>query len=96
MSKDGRLTAGEPDRISESISRSKAGIPEAPLCASCGLALQEPFGWCSNCAAAYCLDCGRSHFCKDTCEAAGCIAGLCVRRVADGRLTLRWSSPPRT
>jgi hypothetical protein len=29
-----------------------------------------------------------------TCQAAGCIAGLCVREVSNGRLSLEWKAPP--
>ena len=75
------------------MDRSAAGIPDSPTCASCGIALREPFGWCSNCRAAFCDACGRKHFCLPTCQAAGCIAGLCIRQVSDGRLSLEWREP---
>ena len=75
------------------MDRAIAGIPDNPICAGCGIALSEPFGWCSNCRAAFCAACGRKHFCKPTCQAAGCIAGLCVRQVKDGRLSLEWRKP---
>jgi hypothetical protein len=75
------------------IDRRLAGIPPAPNCASCGIALAEPFGWCSNCAEAYCLDCGRQHYCTEGCRAAGCIVGLCVRRVDGGLLSTVWERP---
>jgi len=71
-------------------------MPSAPACAdcaACGVALAEPFGWCGNCRAAYCFACGRRHFCKPSCPAGGCLAGLCVRVVANGRLSVRWGIP---
>ncbi|HET7056052.1 MAG TPA: hypothetical protein VFI12_06290 [Thermomicrobiales bacterium] len=75
------------------MDRSAAGIPDDPICAGCGVALNEPFGWCSNCSAAFCDACAATHFCLPTCQAAGCIAGLCVRRVSDGHLSLEWRKP---
>src|SRR5262245_35257190 len=45
------------------IDRRAAGIPEGPNCAGCGVELDEPFGWCSNCRAAFCANCGDQHFC---------------------------------
>ena len=77
------------------IERSKAGIPDAPTCAACGVALAEPFDWCSNCQEAYCHRCGQEHYCHDGCRAAGCIAGLCVRTVENGRLSTQWKTPPK-
>jgi hypothetical protein len=75
------------------IDRRAAGIPDAPRCADCGVGLEEPFGWCSNCRAAFCAACGDQHFCMERCKAAGCIAGLCVRDVNDGVLSLEWKRP---
>jgi hypothetical protein len=57
--------------------------------------LQEPFGWCSNCQAAFCLRCGQEHYCQEGCRAAGCIAGLCVRKVENGQLSTQWKLPPK-
>ena len=74
------------------VDRARAGIPENPICASCGVALSEPFGWCSMCAAAYCLECGRTHYCHEGCQAAGCHPGLCVRTVEGGMLGA-WRRP---
>jgi len=79
--------------MSDGIARADAGVPSQPVCAACSIGLTEPFGWCSNCQASYCLDCGRGHFCRPACHAAGCVAGLCVRLVTDGRLSSRWGSP---
>jgi hypothetical protein len=76
------------------IERRSAGIPDAAVCAACGHALQEPFGWCSNCRAAYCQVCRLDHYCHEGCREAGCFAGLCVRTVDGGRLSNRWESPP--
>ena len=72
--------------------RTDAGIPDAPICADCGIDLVEPFGWCSNCQAAYCFACGNGHYCKPTCATAGCLVGLCVRIVDGGRLG-SWRQP---
>lgn len=68
-------------------------IPADPVCTDCGTALVEPFGWCGNCRAAYCFGCGRSHFCSPGCPVNGCLAGLCVRAVEDGRISERWGLP---
>jgi hypothetical protein len=75
------------------MERVEAGIPDNPTCAGCGAALVEPFGWCSNCAAAYCDACAAVHFCLPSCQAAGCLAGFCVRRVEAGKLSLQWRTP---
>lgn len=74
--------------------RAAAQIPADATCASCGQALSEPFGWCSSCREAYCIACGRHHFCTVTCEQHGCHAGLCVRLVSGGRLSADWGLPP--
>jgi hypothetical protein len=68
----------------------RPGYLEATNCAVCSVSLPEPFGWCENCRAAYCLACARQHFCLPTCQAAGCLAGLCVRLVRDGELSTSW------
>jgi hypothetical protein len=68
-------------------------LPEHPLCADCGIELTEPYGWCGGCRKAYCLPCGRLHFCAPTCPANGCHAGLCVRLVAGGMLSETWGLP---
>jgi hypothetical protein len=68
----------------------RSGFLDATNCAVCGVPLPEPFGWCENCREAYCLDCGRQHFCLPTCQATGCMAGLCVRLVRDGELSATW------
>lgn len=68
------------------MNRVEAGIPENPICAGCGKELAEPFGWCSNCAMAYCADCGEGHYCLTECRARGCLAGFCVRTVEKGVL----------
>jgi hypothetical protein len=75
--------------------RERAGIPEHPRCTTCEVALAEPFGWCSTCRAAYCLGCGRGHYCTPGCPANGCIAGLCVRLVQNGLLADDWGLPPQ-
>jgi hypothetical protein len=76
------------------MDRREAGIPDLPICAGCGAALAEPFAWCSNCAVAFCDACARRHYCLPTCQAAGCIAGLCVRKVSNGQLSNQWPKPP--
>jgi hypothetical protein len=68
-------------------------LPTEPVCASCAAALTEPYGYCSNCRAAFCVSCGRAHYCTAGCAAAGCIAGLCVRQVKDGALSSTWGLP---
>src|SRR5919106_1171785 len=68
--------------------------PNSPACADCGVLLSEPFGWCGNCRAAYCLPWGRQLFCPPPCPANGCLAGLCVRLVQHGRLSATWGLPP--
>ena len=77
-----------------SVSRNVAVLSESSACAVCGVALAEPFGWCGNCRAAYCLPCGRGHYCTSACPANGCHAGLCVRLVKDGVLAGTWGLPP--
>lgn len=62
-------------------------------CAACETVLSEPYGWCGTCQAAFCFPCGRAHFCKPTCPAEGCHAGLCVREVRDGTQSERWGLP---
>ncbi|CAA9545743.1 MAG: hypothetical protein AVDCRST_MAG73-2392 [uncultured Thermomicrobiales bacterium] len=69
-------------------------IPDTPRCARCDAALALRFGWCSGCRAAYCLPCGRSHFCRPGCPANGCLAGFCVRLVENGHLSETWGLPP--
>lgn len=68
-------------------------LPSAPDCAVCGTSLGEPFGWCGGCREAYCVPCGRAHYCTPSCPDNGCLAGLCVREVAGGRLSERWGLP---
>jgi hypothetical protein len=68
-------------------------LPDASVCDGCGIALAEPYGWCFNCRAAYCLPCGRRHYCTPACPANGCIAGLCVRLVEGGVLSETWGLP---
>jgi hypothetical protein len=68
------------------MNRVEAGIPDQVTCADCVRDLQEPFGWCSNCRAAYCLDCGEGHYCLPVCKARGCLAGFCIRTVSDGEI----------
>jgi hypothetical protein len=63
------------------------------VCANCGDVLGVRYGWCSNCQAAYCLSCGRQHFCMESCQANGCHAGLCVRLVEAGVLSTAWGLP---
>jgi hypothetical protein len=77
------------------MERHAAGIPDNPICAGCGIAVAEPFGWCSNCAQAFCDDCAAVHFCLPECPARGCLAGYCVRRVNDGRLSAEWRVPAK-
>jgi hypothetical protein len=71
----------------------RPGYLDATICAGCDVPLPEPFAWCGNCRAAYCLACARQHFCLPTCQAAGCLAGLCVRLVQDGELAATWGVP---
>ena len=73
---------------------SSPDLPAAPRCATCGVPLAEPFGWCTGCRAAYCFPCGRAHFCTPECPARGCYAGLCVREVKGGALAPTWGLPP--
>lgn len=68
-------------------------LPESPTCATCGIDIAEPYGWCAGCRAAFCFPCGRKHFCTPSCEANGCIAGLCVRKVDGGVLSEQWGLP---
>ena len=70
-----------------------SSLPDSPQCADCGVALEEPYGWCSGCRKAYCLLCGRRHFCTPSCPANGCQAGLCVRLVDGGVLSETWGLP---
>ena len=53
-------------------------------CATCGIAIEQPYGYCSNCDELYCLPCSATHYCTPACPANGCHAGLCVRVVRDG------------
>ena len=73
--------------------RAAPALPADPDCASCGTRLTEPYGYCTNCRAAYCLPCGRGHFCTPSCPELGCRAGLCVRLVAGGALAATWGLP---
>jgi hypothetical protein len=68
-------------------------LPDFPICADCGTPLADPYGWCAGCRAAYCLPCGRQHFCTPSCQANGCLAGLCVRLVEGGALSETWGLP---
>jgi hypothetical protein len=68
-------------------------LPTDPVCAGCGTALSEPYGYCSNCRAAFCFACERAHYCQPGCAAAGCLAGLCVRQVKEGVLSSTWGLP---
>ncbi len=68
------------------MNRLETGIPVDPRCAGCGSALEEPFGWCSNCREAFCAECGAGHYCLPECRVKGCLAGFCVREVRDGVL----------
>ena len=68
-------------------------LPREPVCAECGSALTEPYGYCSNCRIALCFDCGRGHYCTSTCAASGCLVGLCVRQVRGGVLSTTWGLP---
>ena len=68
-------------------------LPERPICADCQTELSEPYGWCGGCQKAYCLPCGRRHFCTPACPANGCHAGLCVRLVTGGLLSKIWGLP---
>jgi hypothetical protein len=68
-------------------------LPDFPICADCGTPLADPYGWCAGCRAAYCLPCGRQHFCTPSCQANGCLAGLCVRLVEGGTLSETWGLP---
>ncbi len=69
-------------------------FPASPFCADCNIALSDPFGWCSQCSAAFCVPCGQRHFCTPQCRLNGCHAGLCVREVQDGVLSATWGLPP--
>lgn len=72
----------------------KSPVSNAATCASCGGPLEEAHAYCGNCDAHYCLACGSQHFCSATCQANGCIAGLCVRMVRNGELSRQWGVPP--
>ena len=73
--------------------RRESDLPTDPVCADCGASLTEPYGYCSNCLAAFCFACGRRHYCLPRCPQAGCRAGLCVRVVAGGVLSNTWGLP---
>jgi hypothetical protein len=79
------------DRGSEK--KSDRNIPRATSCAACAKPLEAAFGWCSTCRQALCFECGRAHFCTPTCRANGCLAGLCVRLVENGRFSATWGLP---
>ncbi|MGI8477909.1 MAG: hypothetical protein ACR2OO_16290 [Thermomicrobiales bacterium] len=79
--------------VGSGMTRQSARVPETLRCDECGVPLAEPFGWCFGCRAGFCLACGPAHFCTPGCPSAGCIAGLCVRLVADGRVSERWGLP---
>jgi hypothetical protein len=66
---------------------------EQRACDQCGQALGEPFAHCGNCQEDYCLGCGSHHFCMPSCQANGCIAGLCVRLVINGQRSSKWGVP---
>ncbi|HYO30613.1 MAG TPA: hypothetical protein VER37_08555 [Thermomicrobiales bacterium] len=68
-------------------------LPQDPTCAVCATRLDEPFGWCGGCRKAFCFPCGRRHFCRPSCPENGCVAGLCVREVRDGKLSEAWGLP---
>jgi hypothetical protein len=72
-----------------------ANHPVPQICASCGVTLGEPHGYCGNCDAHYCIPCSRAHFCTPTCQANGCFAGLCVRLIRNGELSKQWGVPDR-
>lgn len=57
-------------------------------CTGCGAPLPAgSFYVCAVCAgAALCTDCAGDHLCTPECVARGCIAGLCVKEMAGGRL----------
>ena len=73
--------------------RREPELPVDPACAGCGARLAEPYGWCGNCRAAYCVPCGRSHYCLPSCRQQGCHAGLCARLVSGGVLATTWGLP---
>lgn len=82
------------DALALDWTRPRSLPPADPECAACGAALAEPFGWCAGCRKAFCFTCGRTHFCKPSCQKNGCTAGLCVRVFAGGMLSERWGLPP--
>ena len=61
--------------------RSPAG---ASVCADAGSSWPSHTDGAAVAATAYCLPCGRLHFCTPACPANGCLAGLCVRLVEGG------------
>lgn len=64
----------------------RSAFPDQTECAGCGGVMRQPYGYCSNCDACYCAACAAAHFCTPSCPANGCLAGLCVRVVQDGKL----------
>ena len=65
-------------------------LPKTTTCAACGVAVAGRYGWCSLCCEAYCVACGRQHYCTTICAQGGCAAGYCVRLVTDGALSPTW------
>ena len=65
-------------------------------CATCGTAISEPHAHCGICAADYCLACGSTHLCAESCLANGCIPGKCVKVVINGEPSPRWGVPEYT
>jgi len=68
-------------------------LPRTTTCAACGVAVAGRYGWCSLCCEAYCVACGRQHYCTTVCAQGGCAAGYCVRLVSDGELSKTWGLP---
>ena len=40
-----------------------------------------------------CLDCARTHLCTNECADQGCVPGLCVKEVRDGRVATSFGMP---
>jgi hypothetical protein len=74
------------------MTRSIRTFSDQAVCASCAVEIEQPYGYCSNCDALYCLPCSATHFCTPSCQANGCHMGLCVRMVREG-IVGPWKNP---
>lgn len=69
---------------------------EAERCEGCLGALDAGgYARCDVCdGRLLCLRCAADHFCTPECRGRGCLRGLCVRVVVDGRVSERYGVPP--